>query len=500
MGKILNNFRFDLVDNFIQSNNIYYAFAADSTGSPFAKVEDNSINSSQNYLAYSMQFGKKITDSDIKPVIKKITWEYDTLYDMYDDKDIDLSTKNYYVMTPPIISGGFRHVFKCLDNNNKANSLQMPDVIQSLPFKKSDGYIWKYMYTIEEADYNKWATEEFIPIIANTEIKETAYQGGIDKIVIDNSGMNYITFHQGIIRSVVNSSLLQIDHTASTDNDFYNLSSIYLFNTTNQTGQLREIVNYTSNSSGKWIDLKTSANTSLITAGLTQYIISPTVKIIGDGDRPAKAYSLVANNQISDIIIIDSGQNYSYSSVKISANNAYGSLCSARAIIPPIGGHGYMTEAELNIKGYSINIQFNGSENGVIQTIGDYSTIGILKNPYQSANSSNIFQSNSFNQILKTSISSNTVFEDGETVIGTSSLAEAIVFHSNSSSLWLTGDKHFSNNEIIVGQTSGLSTAININTIGDIYSKKLDILYYHNIPMINRSISQKETYKILIAV
>lgn len=507
MGKLLpsyNKFIFETIKNSISSNtNILYAFA--SKNIPFENniPEDVflSVKKSKANPQYQLEFGKRLTSNDFSAIIKKITWTSGTVYTRYDDEDIDLLTKNFFVMTLPETEGGYRHIFKCLKNGNNSASLNKPDIIQTTPFDKADGYRWKYLYSISQLEYDKFASDLYIPIIANNDITNTALEtSGIDDIVVDQSGTNYITFHNGKIKSITNTTCFQIESSASSDNDFYTKSSIYMYTPTIQSGQLKEITRYVSNSSGKWIFTTTPANTSLITEGLTEYKISPTVRILGDGLSNAYAYSVITNNSISEIKIIDRGSGYTHATTQIIANTSYGSNSSIRAIIPPLGGHGSNLDDELNSPGFVINFKFANSENNVIPTLGSYSTIGLLRNPKQSANITQTFISNSFSQILKANVSPPTTFTIGEKIIGQSSLAEGLVFHSNSSVIWMTGDKNFSNNELIVGVTSNNSCNISINTKGDIYNKNIDIIYLHNIPKVERTTTQTETFKFMIGV
>lgn len=103
-----------------------------------------------------------------------------------------------------------------------------------------------------------------------------------------------------------------------------------------------------------------------------------TVSITGDGTGAA-ATAQVSNGAISDIIVTNSGQNYTYANVTISS--ALGSNSSLIGPVSPIGGHGYDPISELGCARVMFSVEFNASENGIIPTDVDYHQVGLLVNP-----------------------------------------------------------------------------------------------------------------------
>ena len=92
------------------------------------------------------------------------------------------------------------------------------------------------------------------------------------------------------------------------------------------------------------------------------------------------------------------------------------------------------------------------------------------------------------------------VFTVGDTVKGANSKASGQVVFSNSTVLYLTGDKYFSNNETVVSSDGTKSTALTINTYGDIFVDDVYPLYVQNIDNVARSNTQSETFKLIIQV
>lgn len=95
-----------------------------------------------------------------------------------------LETARFYVITTD------NNVYKCLDNNNGAISTVKPYSLSHETFQLSDGYIWKYMYTLPNALINKFSTITDIPV--TTAVRSAYYSGGaINSVTITNYGQDY---------------------------------------------------------------------------------------------------------------------------------------------------------------------------------------------------------------------------------------------------------------------------------------------------------------------
>lgn len=153
---------------------------------------------------------KKINSSDVLRVVTKITWSSGTIYEMYrHDYSINkltpqtsasnLYNSNYYVMNKD-----FR-VYLCISNgaspSNGGNgivSLDEPIHTDLEPRLESDGYVWKYLYTIKPSDIVKFDSADFIPLpsdwASNTDVSDVrgnAVDGKIETVVIENGGTGY---------------------------------------------------------------------------------------------------------------------------------------------------------------------------------------------------------------------------------------------------------------------------------------------------------------------
>jgi len=104
-----------------------------------------------------------------------------------------------------------------------------------------------------------------------------------------------------------------------------------------------------------------------------------TITITGDGNF-ATANAVVTGNVITDILVANTGSNYSFANVAITSSS--GSGANVIAPISPIGGHGYNPISELGARNIMLTATFDTDENGNIPTDIDYRQLGILVNPY----------------------------------------------------------------------------------------------------------------------
>jgi hypothetical protein len=523
MGKLLSSYYkllHDEIRNSISSNTSqYYAFAANpveyANGVPNVANTDYGTVFENNWL---MLFGKKLTVNDIAPVISKNIWTSNTIYNRYDNTSSNLS--NFYVISEPSDVGGNYNIYKCIDNANGASSTIDPASIatptQTSTFQTDDDYKWKYITSISYKNYEKFSSDDYVPVFTNTSLSVTASsRSGVDVVMITNTGSGYETYHSGNVLSVNSSSngyIIQIENTAQAINDYYVRNSIYIYNTADSsTAQLADVTDYVANSQGNWIYVaNNSVNVATITSGVSKYKISPKVVFESDGDSQPSAYSVINSgdgNTISQIVMLDSGSNISWCNVSIQSNTTFGSGANVYAIVPPAGGHGYDPITELDVQGLAINFRFANTEsNNIVTSNIVFNKVGILKNANElvanvttgSISYGDRYYLNTFDQILKANVSMANTFTVGSLVTGNTSGAKGVVVFSNTSQLYLTGDKHFIDGEYIKNSSNVSVTSITINEVGDIYTKNLKPIYVENINNINRSDEQSEEFKLII--
>jgi hypothetical protein len=335
--------------------------------------------------------GKKINPTDVSHVAVRYDWISGTVYEMYRDTTDDLYETNFYVFTDEY------NVYKCLSNNGGSPSTVKPTGFATQEFSTSDGYTWKYMYTVSLGEANKFLTTSHIPVkrIVNGDgssesdrqlaVQQAAVNGAINIIETKTPGSGYNYLANGQVE-IGGKYALRLSTTGSSNPStipkLYVGDSVYISSGTG-SGQLRRIVGYYGSNTTLVV------NTAFTTTPNTDstVIISPTITVIGDGIG-ALAYSRVnASGGVANVAVIQSGNSYTRAVVSVSANSVHGAGATATPIISPAGGHGSNPIRELHADKLMLNVQFQGSEgvsangNGYIPSNTEFRTISVLKNP-----------------------------------------------------------------------------------------------------------------------
>jgi len=165
----------------------------------------------ENLYHDSMLFLKRVNANDIARVVPRVDWSSGTTYDMYknsydiDNKSSQAGATTLYESRFYVVNSEYK-VYVCInngsdpDNPDGRKSTQEPNFVNTVPAPAgngSDGYLWKYLYTITPANIVKFATEKYMPLPlvwgdANTEtVKNAAVRGEIQTVTIKNRGSGY---------------------------------------------------------------------------------------------------------------------------------------------------------------------------------------------------------------------------------------------------------------------------------------------------------------------
>jgi hypothetical protein len=285
---------------------------------------------------------KKINSSDIRPVIRKISWTSSTIYDMYrhDISRTNLSkpsnrtslySSNFYV-----INSEYR-VYICLhngtdpENPNGKPSLDEPKFVDLEPRTagtSGDGYVWKYLYTISPSDVVKFDTTNFIPVPLDWETN-SVYS------TIRNNGKTSGQIKICVLR----------------DRGF----QVGPPNTT-----------YTN------------------------------VPVKGDGTGAEVTIVVNGDSKVESIVVSKGGSGYTYGTVDLVSGNVPTGASSPifDVIIPPSSGHGYDIYKELGTTNVLIYSRIeNDTQNPDFVTGTEIARIGIIQNPEEYDSSSILTQS-----------------------------------------------------------------------------------------------------------
>ena len=234
---VTDQFRISNASNFVDSvantSNSYYVFLGlpnpSNPVSGFGRTtSDSEWNSNTPTPTDNLQFtshfrdtslfGKKVTTSNVRRLIRKVSWSANTRYDMYrHDYSISnpapnsnlarLYDTNYYV-----INSDFR-VYVCIDNgssgdNPKGNvSKDEPtftDLEPTAAGTSGDGYVWKYLFSVAPSDIIKFDSTDYVVVpndwatTTDSQIQSVREAGDssvnlnqIKKVYIASGGSNY---------------------------------------------------------------------------------------------------------------------------------------------------------------------------------------------------------------------------------------------------------------------------------------------------------------------
>jgi hypothetical protein len=371
----------------------YYVFAGRhipyEPDDSILETPSDSLQSSTLDVYNNMIFGKRVTSSDAMHMINRNDWAAGTAYAMYDHEDSSLSSNNFHAV---VSSGSYYHVYKCLDNNNNANSTVEPSGQDIAPFfSPVDGYMWKYMYTVSDAVYNKFKTVNYIPLVANASVVAGATPGTIEHINVDSGGRgydNYIveaSFRSADIQIGGSGTTYGITDDASSLNDYY-LNCIIKMTSGVAADEYRVITGYVVSLGQKKITLESAFTNS--PAATDTYEIYPYVYVYGDGAESGNciARALIdstTGNSVYRVEVLDPGEGYRAAVALCDIAGVVDVTQAAvlRPIISPISGHGSDPIRELFASRVGISVTYSNTESGYISVANDFRQIGIIKNP-----------------------------------------------------------------------------------------------------------------------
>ncbi len=175
-----------LVEDVLYKRDIYHIFFGKiepwegvdvpSSAPPVSEQEDRRIRANMSFLT-------RVMPGDVSPMCSRTNWQSGVVYDEWDDS-VDMSTKTFFVTNESF------GVYKCLDNANGVPSTVPPSGTPFAPFRTSDGYLWKYMFTVPASKQKRFVSGTFIPV--QRAFTDSFYNNGaIEKVLIESAGSGY---------------------------------------------------------------------------------------------------------------------------------------------------------------------------------------------------------------------------------------------------------------------------------------------------------------------
>jgi hypothetical protein len=484
------------------------SFANDSSPPSIA----NDIFTTKYDVYKDMMSLRRVYLSDSIHVVPRFNWTSGTVYTQYVDNDATLFDKQFYVISSD------NNVYKCIDNNRGAQSTVEPTGTNTRIFRTSDGYRWKFMFTVSSADSLKFMDDANIPIrdvttndgSAQATVQAAAANGSIEHIVISANGSGYLSI-SNTFALVTNSTTVSFGGEASQVDNIYTGSTVYISGGRGG-GQLRRVIRYSG--VGKIATVNGAFTTVPNTS--SSYVVAPNVIIQGDSGATfsQRAIAYVSNSQggqIRRITMISTGRNYSTANVTISANSSYGSGASARAVLSPPGGHGSNAREELGADTIMFSVSASGLESNSVAVGNDFRTVGLIRDPLlRSGPSANAAVIDQCSRITVSNVLGR--YRDDEVLLGASSGAKARVVsfaNTNESSTsglirvirLTTGGTGigFSAGETLTGQSSGATSTVSSFVRSAVREGSGDVLYIENRSPIVRASDQIEDFRFVMS-
>lgn len=156
----------------------------------------NSSMSTYYEVWHNMIGGKRLFGGDLYHVIPRYDWVSGNTYTAYDHMSSSLFDGNtqFYAVNSDY------SVYKCLANNKgQPSTVEPTSVNPEIASTTSDGYIWKYMYTISDSEQIRYTTDNYIPVKTLSindgslqwQVQDSAVDGSIETIFVTNGGSNY---------------------------------------------------------------------------------------------------------------------------------------------------------------------------------------------------------------------------------------------------------------------------------------------------------------------
>ena len=454
----LKNLVVDLIKaNDSDASNKYYAAIGRSEAWNDSDVSPTPLRtkSEENDFRNSMQSMKLI--SDVSLVIPRYNWSTGTFYSAYDDTQVG-NTNAYYVINAN------QQIYMVLRASVSATGTAVASTVEptgnttGTPFKTSDGYVWKFMYSISATDANKFQSANFIPV-------------------------------KSIPFTNINSSVAEVEQKAVQDAAVHG-----------------QIIGYGIESAGAGYG---SAPTLTVQGNGSSAAATATIS----GGQVVKVE--VADSSDASLKIASFGSGYDYANVEVSGGSPTKPV-KVRPILANSGGLGNDATIDFKASAIMFNAKPSGTETLDFVIGQDFRQVGLIKNPQTDSAGhggngvSTAFTSSTGRALKALNFSAvNTAFGEDKTILGVTSGAKAFIDKDSGNSVFYhqnddTGFKSFQAGET-VNETDGtgegvLDSAGAFETTFEVNPHTGELLYIDNRSAVTRSADQTEDIKIVIQV
>jgi len=450
MAVITNKLKKQVIDSiktdFDNASNRYYIGLGKSeqfnTGDtvPVALNHDFEERTFRNALQAIMEV------SDFTFVVERVNWSAGTKYSAYNDKQVANSNQSYYVMNDE------NQVYVCVQqgknaNGDAVNSTVKPTEESSSILSTSDGYLWKFLYSISAASANKFVSANFIPVKLQGATSSSSPAADIKQLAIQTAAVaGQIVGYEVLTGGSGYSSA----PTITIIGDGTNASAVASING-------GEVTKVEINFSG-----------------------SPAVAQLGSG----------------------------YTNASITVTGGGGTGATVRPIFGTKSGLGANPVIDLRSTAVMFTVKPTGAQGSDFIVGNKFRQVGLLKNPLLSAGGS-AFTAPTGRALRQLTLDTTTVaFTIGETITGAND-AKAIIDSIDSSGFILsyhqnedTGYKEFMISNQITGDSGGRGETASSShiTAPEFGTTTGEVLYIDNRAAVTRAAEQTEDIKIVIQI
>ena len=388
-------------------------------------------------------------------VIPRVNWTSGTTFAAYNDAAEAHPTVPYYAMTES------NAVYVCTRQGKNAAGVTQPSTVQPTGSSTkgtvlSDGYGWKFLYTIGTLDAARFKSANFIPVKLQGATDSSSPATDVEQLAIQTAAISG--------RQIIGFSL--------------------------DSGG----AGYTSNPTVTITGDGTAASASAVQSG------GAVVKITVDDDSAGAANA------------IKMGTGFNFASIVLSGGGSPTKVATGKVIFGPKAGLGADPRDDLRSRAMMFNAKPVGDEDGEFVVGNSFRQIGLLRNPTDSAGAA--FTGSDGNALRRLQMAAiTTVFTQRSLLTGGTSGAKAFVDKTDSDEIFYhqtegTGFTQFQEAEAVTDAAGGAGTTQAANTDGDTdaYVEPLvdkfsgDLLYVENRAAVVRAADQTEDIKVIIEI
>ena len=452
MAIVTNKFKRETIqlikDNFDSSENHYYIGigrsdvwnSTDTAPDAYANLKEERL------FRNSLQSVKKV--GDLSFVVPRNNWSSGTVYSAYSDNLV----VNYPTQHPYYVMNDNNQVYICIQQSKSATGATVASTIQpsgntsGTTFVTSDGYAWKFLYSISALDASKYIAANFIPV--KKQIGSGSQASDTEQLAVQNASVD------GEI----------IGYNVDSGGEGYSSAPTL---TIVGDGTLAKAVAAISGTSITKVDVQDSASTLCLGSGYTNAVVSQTG---GSPSKPAKITPIFA----------------------------------------PRGGLGHDPRADLRSNGIMLTIKPDGTENNDFIVGNDFRQVGLVRNMLDSASGVKFTASTGIALKQLVFASGGSTFTADKVMVGTSSTAKGVIDKVDGNNIWYhqndeTGYRNFEHDEAVTengGSGSGqlVNNASTYLVNPEVGTTTGDLLYIDNRAAVTRASDQTEDIKIVIQI